>query len=68
VPARSLLGHMPTVDLDDAARRDVAHGRAVADSGAAGRGTVVLLAQGELVAVAEADGGWLKPSVVLETP
>jgi tRNA pseudouridine55 synthase len=67
---RALLPHLPTVDLDDAARRDVAHGRAVADGRAAGQrdsGAVALLARNELVAVARAEDGWLHPSVVLET-
>ena len=70
ISARSVLGHLPTVELDPAARLAVAHGRAVEDSGAAGRrgsGTVVaLLRSGELVAVARAQNGWLHPSVVLE--
>jgi tRNA pseudouridine55 synthase len=71
VPARSLLGHMPTVDLDEAARRDVTHGRAVVDGREAGkRGSgadVALLAAGELIAVAQEKDGWLRPKVVLET-
>jgi tRNA pseudouridine55 synthase len=72
MPARALLGHLPSVDLDEVARRDVAHGRAVVDGGAAGqRGSgadVVLLAAGQLVGVAEAADGWLRPKVVLESP
>lgn len=70
LPARSVLGHLPAVDLDDAARIAVAHGRAVKDSGEAGRRgsgeEVALLAAGELVAVARVDGEWLRPAVVLE--
>ena len=71
VPPRRVLAHLPTVDLDEAGRQDVAHGRAVADSGAAGRrgsGSVVLLSDGELIAVAHGENGWLHPTVVLETP
>ena len=72
VSARSVLGDLPTVELDQAAREAVAHGRAVEDSGAAGRqgsgAAVALLEDGELVAVARAENGWLHPSVVLATP
>jgi hypothetical protein len=56
--------------LDPAALTAVKHGRAVKDSGAAGiRGTgeaVALLGDGELVAVARVEDGWLRPTVVLE--
>lgn len=73
---RALLGHLPSVELDDAARQAVAHGRAVVDSraGALGAGqrgggaAVALLGGDELIAVARAENGWLHPSVVLETP
>jgi tRNA pseudouridine55 synthase len=72
---RALLRHLPSVELDDAARQAVVHGRAVVDSGAGtrlrvegqrGSGAVALLAGEELVAVARADNGWLHPLVVLE--
>jgi tRNA pseudouridine55 synthase len=70
LPPHALLQHLPRVDLDDAARQAVAHGRAVPDSGAAGQrgsGTAIaLLAAGELVAMARAEKGWLYPTVVLE--
>jgi tRNA pseudouridine55 synthase len=70
LPPHALLQHLPRVDLDDAARTDVAHGRAVVDGREAGkRGSgeaVALLGDGELVAVARAEGGWLRPTVVLE--
>lgn len=73
LPPRELLRHLPSVDLDEAARRDVAHGRAVVDSRGdvlgtpeQGSGAVALLAAGELVAVARTDNGWLRPTVVLE--
>ena len=53
--------------LDALARAAVSHGRAVpAEAGAAG--DVALVHGGELVAVARADAGWLRPSVVLGTP
>jgi tRNA pseudouridine55 synthase len=70
IPPRQVLPDLPAVELDEAGRNDVAHGRAVVDSGAAGQrgsGTAVaLLGDGELVAVAHAQDGWLHPSVVLE--
>ena len=69
IPPRGVLADLPAVELDEAGRTDVAHGRAVVDSGAAGqraRGAVVaLLAAGELVAMARAESGWLYPTVVL---
>jgi tRNA pseudouridine55 synthase len=72
LPVGRVLRDMPRIDLDDAGRRDVIHGRAVVDSRAAGqRGSgaaVALIAAGELIGVARSDGEWLRPSVVLETP
>ncbi len=72
IPPRMVLGDMPTVDLDAEALEAVSHGRAVVDGKAAGKrvsGTVVgLLGDGELVAVAKAEDGWLRPMVVLGTP
>lgn len=71
LPVDRVLRDMPRVDLDDAGRRDVIHGRAVLDSRAAGQrggAEVALLAAGELIGVARSDGEWLRPSVVLETP
>ena len=72
IPPRMVLGDMPTVDLDAEALNAVSHGRAVVDGEAAGKrvsGTVVgLLGDGELVAVAKAEDGWLRPVVVLSTP
>lgn len=72
IPPRIVLGDMPTVDLDAEALNAVSHGRAVVDGEAAGKrvsGTVVgLLGDGELVAVAKAEDGWLRPVVVLGTP
>jgi tRNA pseudouridine55 synthase len=72
VPAQLVLTHLPAVNLDAAERSDVAHGRPVVDSGAAGQrdsgAAVVLLQDNELIAVGRAENGWLHPSVVLETP
>lgn len=72
ISARSVLGDLPTVELDQVSRLAVAHGRAVAEGREAGKrvsGTVVaLLGAGELVAVARAEDGWLRPTVVLEEP
>jgi tRNA pseudouridine55 synthase len=72
IPPRQVLADLPAVELDEAGRNDVAHGRAVRDGEAAGRrgsGEVVaLVAAGELVAIARSEEGWLRPAVVLETP
>jgi hypothetical protein len=72
IPPRQVLADLPTVELDQAGRSDVAHGRAVVDRRAAGqRGSgaiVALLGGGELVAIARSEEGWLRPTVVLETP
>jgi len=66
-PHRAALGHLPALELDAPARAAVSHGRAVpAEVGATG--DVALVHGGELVAVARADAGWLRPSVVLGTP
>jgi tRNA pseudouridine55 synthase len=67
VSARRALGHLPTVELDQAARTAVRHGRPL--PGASGAEGDIALVQGdELVAVARAGDGWLRPSVVLESP
>jgi tRNA pseudouridine55 synthase len=66
-PARAVLGHLPAVELDEATRVAVSHGRPVpADPDA--QGDVALVHEGELVAVARAGEGWFRPSVVLGTP
>ena len=66
LPARAALGHLPELELDEPARLAVSHGRAVAAE-AGVRGTVALVHGGELVAVARAEDGWARPSVVLGT-
>ena len=72
IPPRQVLADLPTVELDDAGRNDVAHGRAVVDGGNAGKrvtgDAVALMVGGDLVAVARAEDGWLRPTVVLESP
>jgi tRNA pseudouridine55 synthase len=71
LPAHAVLRDLPQVDLDEPARIAVSHGRAVADGREAGkRGSgeaVALLEGGELIAIARAEDGWLRPTVVLET-
>jgi tRNA pseudouridine55 synthase len=75
IPPRWVLPDLPAVELDEAGRNDVAHGRAVVDGRAGalraggqqvGGAVVALLAAGELVAMARAENGWLHPTVVLE--
>jgi tRNA pseudouridine55 synthase len=71
LPAQAVLQDLPSVDLDESQRLAVAHGRAVSGSGAVervGSGTVALLSSGQLIGVAEAVDGWLRPKVVLEAP
>ena len=69
VPPAFVLGNMATVELTADMRIAVSHGRPVVDSGAAGQrgsGTAVaLLSAGELIGVARAEGGLLRPTVVL---
>ena len=67
LPARAALGHLPALELDELARVAVSHGRAV-PTAADARGDVALVHGEELLAVARAEGGWLRPSVVLGTP
>jgi tRNA pseudouridine55 synthase len=66
-PPGAALGHLPTRELDEPGRLAVSHGRALpVEPGASG--DVALLHVGRLVAVARADDGWLRPSVVLGAP
>ena len=63
-PLVEVMGHLPSAAVDDEELRDIEHGRAIrAAAGLAG--TTVLRHGDELVAVAEADAGWLRPKVVL---
>jgi hypothetical protein len=67
-----VLSDLPSIVLDQSGRREVVHGRPVKDGGGAGprgRGeAVALLGDGALIAVARAEDGWLRPTVVLEAP
>jgi tRNA pseudouridine55 synthase len=69
LPPEAVLGNLPVVRLSESERQAVQHGRAVLDSGAAeqlrGGAVIALLAQGDLVAVARSENGWLQPTVVL---
>lgn len=64
-PLGAVLSHLPRILVDDAGRTDLCHGRPVRGVTA---GTVVLGTDTEVVAVAEGDGEWLRPTVVLATP
>lgn len=64
-PLGAVLAHLPRMVLDAAAQTDVGHGRPVRGTDA---GTVVLASPGgEVVAIAEGDGAWLRPITVLAT-
>ena len=64
LPVRTVLRHLPAVELDETARVAVSHGRPVAAAGGP-EGHVALLHAGEVVAVAQGGDGWLRPAVVL---
>lgn len=64
-PASAVLSHLPRVTVDERGREDVVHGRPVPGTVV---GTAALLHGGMVIAVAEGDGAWLRPKVVLETP
>jgi tRNA pseudouridine55 synthase len=63
--ARRILTDLPAVELGAEERAAVRHGRAVRSERPAGE-TVVLASGDDVVAVARADDGWLRPTVVLE--
>jgi tRNA pseudouridine55 synthase len=67
LPVRTVLRHLPAVELDEPGRIAVRHGRAL-PAGTGAEGLVALVRAGEVVAVARAEDGWLRPSVVLEAP
>jgi tRNA pseudouridine55 synthase len=63
-PLVEVMGHLPSAVVDDQELQDIEHGRAIrGDAGLAG--PTVLCHGNDLVAVAEADQGWLRPKVVL---
>ena len=64
-PLGAVLSHLPRVLLDAAGRVDIGHGRPVRGVTA---GTVVLADESDVIAVAEGDGEWIRPTVVLATP
>jgi hypothetical protein len=64
-PVGAVLSHLPMVTVDGPSREDVVHGRPVPGTVI---GTAALLHEGVVIAVAEGDGAWLSPRVVLETP
>jgi tRNA pseudouridine55 synthase len=61
----AVLGDMPRLELDEAQRAFVRHGRAIARGREGGEDVVALVQAGELVAVAEVRGDQLQPVVVL---
>jgi tRNA pseudouridine55 synthase len=65
VPPLDALAHLPVVVLGEEERAAVRHGRAVAAAGRASPGTVVLAADGALLAMGECDGTMIQPRKVL---
>lgn len=62
----TVLGHMPQVELDEAARAFVQHGRSIARGAEGAEGAdVALVHDGELIAVAQVTGERMQPVVVL---
>lgn len=61
---RSVLEHLPARELGELEAEAVRHGRGI-EAPADGDGDVVLLRQGEVIAVARHEAGRLQPSVVL---
>ncbi len=74
LPPLAAVGHLPAVELTEAEVREVAQGKAVRRSlpdsltiAGSSAVRVVMTRLGEVIAVAEADGEWLRPRVVLES-
>jgi tRNA pseudouridine55 synthase len=63
-PATQLVASLPSRELDEAAHEAVVHGRSIPAQGEEGP-QVALLHAGRLVAVAEVEGGVLKPRIVV---
>ena len=64
-PPLAVLGDMPRLELDEAQRSFVQHGRAIALAEGATGANVALVQDGELIAVAEVVDDRLQPVVVL---
>ena len=58
------LGHLPALDVDDAALARIMHGGSVAVSGASTSGTVLLAHAGILVAIGEREDDVVHPRKV----
>jgi len=67
LPPHRALGHLPALELGEAERTAVSHGRALAAAPGVS-GDVALMHGEDLVAVARAEEGWLRPAVVLAAP
>jgi len=61
-PLGAVLSHLPSTRVDSEGAEAVGHGRPVPGVEA---GPVVLFGDGEVIAIAEGDGEWLRPTVVL---
>jgi tRNA pseudouridine55 synthase len=59
------LSHLPVVQLDARGAENIRHGRGIVAPDGTDRGTVVLAADGAVVAMAESDGSLLRPRKVL---
>ena len=65
IPPLRALRHLPTVAVDAEEAGRVRHGQALDAAGRAPEGLVALSAEGALLAVAESDGGRIRPRKVL---
>ncbi len=64
IPPSVALAEYPSVQLDDASAAELRYGRALPGSADAGQVVMGYAADGRLIAVLQADGGWLKPQKV----
>lgn len=62
------LGHLPALDVDEAAMARILHGGSVSVAGEEGSGTVVLAHAGILVAIGELDHDVVRPRKVFADP
>jgi len=67
LPLARVLEHLPAAALDEEALMDISHGRPIA-APAGCQGPTVLCRGDDVVAVARAEDGWLRPQVVLVAP